>query len=536
MPRISAVRQQRLQDMQKPEGTGYVIQSPVGGLNTRDALASMPETDAVVLDNWFCQPTWVETRGGTNNGNGSLLSPSGVTGVPGALMAYNPISGPDELYVAVSYATGATVTGIYGALAGGGQANSLKLATNFANFDYVQMGTGSAEVLVGVNGGDNPFIYDGAVWWVISATSSPYAWTGGPSGSYSINSFNQVVLYKQRLWFVVAGTMNVYYLPQDVFAGALTLLPMAPNFDRGGFIQAMITVSIDNAAGLNDYIAFISNYGEVVVYQGYDPSSVSTWSEAAHFFIGKPIGTGRRAWQKVGSDAIIICTDGLVPLSKALVTDRSQSQIAVTDKIRYSFNQAAQQYGGNNWQVLLYPPGTKIIVNVVTGAGTSYQYVQNTISGAWSTFGKLNNPWNALCFEIANNQLYYAAAGVVKACDIAGAADDSNAFVATAQAAWTYMGVQGQLKQWTMCRPLFVVSGNWTGITITFNVDFGTGGTAFAIGNAYAGGGPTAYQPWVGLNGEGFNAGLTISVNSQGVPFQWQNTRFIFKTGTQFYG
>ena len=43
------------------------VTAPVGGWNSRDPLASMKPTDAVVLDNWFCTPTELKTRKGYSN-------------------------------------------------------------------------------------------------------------------------------------------------------------------------------------------------------------------------------------------------------------------------------------------------------------------------------------------------------------------------------------------------------------------------------------------------------------------------------------
>ena len=44
--------------------TTKTLASPVGGLNALNALAEMPETDAVTLDNWFPRTSDVVTRNG----------------------------------------------------------------------------------------------------------------------------------------------------------------------------------------------------------------------------------------------------------------------------------------------------------------------------------------------------------------------------------------------------------------------------------------------------------------------------------------
>lgn len=630
MPRRSAMNALRAQQSQQPQATGYVVAAPVGGLNARDALAAMPETDAIVLDNWFVQPTWVELR----RGKTTLAT---FTGIAQSVMAYNSLSGTNQLYAGVLNSTVGSIYrvdnaggGSAGAAVVGGSGNTVQQVTN-TRYDWVQFGTGSAEILYLVNGADSPLLFDGTTWWPITAPISatvtaitqassavvtvntvsgsnpfaigntvgltgvvgmtqinnvnatvtniggssgawtitinvnsaafsayvsggtlsspfPYALTGGPT---PLTSLSQVIRYKSRLWFVQAGTMNVYYLPQDVFAGALTLLPMAPNFNLGGQLAMLATNSVDNAAGINDYLAFISNQGEVVMYQGYDPSQVATWYEAGHFRIGRPLALGRRGNIKLGSDAAVLCIDGLTPLSKALVADRSQPLIAITDKIRSAINTDAQSYGTNfGWQVVLYPMGTKMVINTPTLVNsTSYQYIQNTISGAWCTFGKYNSPWNPVCFETMGDNLYYGTVNSVAQCDT-GSSDDGNSYLVTAKPAFSYMDAREQMKIWSQCQPIFQVTGSLT-LSINMLTDFdataATNIVPLSSGNSAPwntalwnvtlwGDDEQIIKPWVGLAATGYAGSMELRANVMGLTAKWQSTNYLYRPGGLFYG
>ncbi len=541
MPRVNALRQQRFQQSAQDEYQSYTIAAPVGGLNARDALANMPETDAIILDNWFPQPTWVEIRGG----QAPLAT---FTGNAQTVAAYNALNGVNQLFAGI--ANGA-IFGLYrvdnagggspGSAVVGGVSNTVQPVTN-VQYDWTQFGTGSAETLHVLNGVDPPLIYDGTTW-------SANAMTGGPS---PLSSLAYVTRYKSRLWFIQAGTFNVYYLPQNVFTGALTLLPMGPNFNMGGSLALIATNSVDNAAGINDYIAFVSTVGEVVLFQGYDPASVTTFSEAGHFQIGRPLARGRRAWAKVGSDAAVICADGLIPLSKALVTDRSQPVVAISDKIRMALNADAKVYGTTfGWQVLLYPMGTKLIINMPVLTNTqSYQYVQNTISGAWGTFGKLNSPWNAICFETMGDNLYYGAPGIVAQADT-GQSDNGASILCTAKPAFSYMNQRSQQKLFTQCQPILQTTGAVT-ISIALNVDFDTtaptntvpvsSGNA-AVWNVSLWSTPTFWgdatqisKPWIGLAQDGYSASLQMRISALNISAKWQSTNYLFKPCGLFYG
>ena len=535
MPRPSAIPDQQ------PYAGGYSIPAPIGGLNARDAWANMPETDAIICDNFFPQPTWVEVRGGSTKlasfaGNCETLATfNGLVG--SQLFAAVANGGTRSLYRVDNAAGGVVTVPVVGG--GGGTIQAI----SSTRYDACMYGFGGIEALWLVNGIDNPLLYDGTNWQAVTAVSAPYALTGT-----SPNLLNIVVDYKQRLWFGQINSFNIWYLPQNSIAGALTKLDIGPNFKMGGCLATIITVSIDNAAGLQDYIAFISNVGEVVVFQGYDPASVNTWSLAAHFRIGRPVGTGRRCWQKIGSDAAVITTDGLILMSEALLTDRSQTKNAVSDKIRKAINADVQQFGLNfGWQVQLYPLGNKLIVNVPTTEDVAgYSYVMNTLSSAWCTFGKYFSPWNAICYEVMGDNLYFGAPGVVCQCDTDTLDDQGAAINAFVKPAFSYFGEKGKLKRWTMARPIFTVTGTLS-VGLSLVTDFASsipsGSVPVSMGNqavwnvslwstpTYWGDAALISKQWIGAGGIGYTAALELQVATLDVSLQWQSTDYVFEVG-----
>jgi hypothetical protein len=516
------------------------LPAPIGGLNTKDAIAAMPETDAIIADNWFIQPTWVETRNG-------YVTQATFTGDCETLMAYSGISGSNKLFGAVNNAGTHSIFrmdglsgGAVGAAVVGGGGNTIEALTS-TRFDWVQFGTGSAEIIYLVNGVDNPLVYDGTTWYPIS---------GG--GTYSItgvttSTLSAVASYKQRLWFLQANTMNVYYLPMQSIGGAATQLNLAPNFALGGQLVSIITVSIDNAAGAQDYIAFVTNQGEIVVFQGYDPSQTATWQIAAKFRIGRPIGFGRRCWQKLGSDALMIGADGFILLSQALLTDRSQTREAVSGKIRKSVTDDVQDFSTNfGWQAVLYPIGNKVIVNVPTTTNsTSYQYVMNTLNNAWSTWNKVNNGYSAFCWEVMGDALYFGTHGLVGQAD-SGQLDGNAAITCVIQQAFSYFDTPGQIKLFTQARPIFLSNGAMSA-AIEMAVDFGepvaTGSIPLITGNNTIwgslwgsgwGGSQILSKAWIGITGTGIAGSLYIATQVANCTAQWQGTDIMYKPGGLF--
>ena len=536
--RIGA-RSRAIQQPQPVSANGKSIPAPTGGLNARDALANMPETDCVICDNFDPNPSNVQLRKGratlaTFTGNCETLA-----GYPGLLA--------NELFAAVNNAGVRSIFrvdnlagGPVGAPVVGGAGGTIQ-AISSTQYDWVMSSTGAVEALYLVNGVDNPLLFDGTTWYAVSQVSSPYALTG-----INPNLLSAVGSYHGQLFFIQANSFNVYYLAVDAIAGALSLLPLGAYFSLGGYLVSIVTVSIDNSQGLQDYIAFISSTGECVVFQGYNPASATTWFLSAHFRLGRPIGLGRRCWQKMGSDALVITVDGGIMLSQALLTDRSQSKNAVTDKIRNAINADILNYGNNfGWQAQLHPASNKLLINVpATQAAVSYQYVLNTLNGSWCTYGKYASPWNAFCFEVLGDNVFFGGNGSVQQC-LTGQDDAGASIQGLCTPAFSYFDMPGVLKRWTMARPIFTVDGSLS-VGLTFNVDFATGvptGTVpVTVGNqapwntspwntTFWGDATIISKQWIGLSGLGYAGSLSLQVNAKDVSIQWQSTDYQFERG-----
>jgi hypothetical protein len=509
----------------------YNVPAPVGGLNGKDAVANMPETDGVIVDNWFPLPASVAVRNG-------YVSFATFSGNADTIMYYAGGTAA-KLFVAVNNASvysiyDATIGGALSTAAVGGGGNTIEHLSS-SRFNYANFTTPGGQFLTLVNGTDAPLQFDGTTWTVSTITGS---------GLTPSNLFN-VTPFKQRLWYIEKNTFNVWYLPIQSITGTVTKFNIGSYFKLGGSLQCMATWAVDNAGGLNDMAAFISTQGEVVVYMGYDPSSVSTWTQVGHFRVGQPVGFGNRCWTKNGSDALVIGRDGVFPLSAALLTDRSQAQNAISDKIRNLVNNDVATYNANaGWQIVVYPLGNKIIINMPQSSyNSSYQYVMNQITNAWCTFGKYNSPWNAFCFEVGFDTLYWGGAGILVKADTGGL-DGSNAITADCKPAYSYLGQRSMLKQWTMVRPIISASGP-VSYGLDLNVDFADAVPASNL-TVSIGGGPlwTSNPPWntsswggtsqtqkfyKSIAGLGYAGALRLRVSSRNAYPSWAATDHLYK-------
>lgn len=425
------------------------VPAPIGGLNARDSVASMPPTDAVTMENWFPTPTNITVR------SGSTSFATGMPAVVETIMAYNAYTVITNKLFAISG------SGIYDITTGGAVGAAVVTGLSNARWQYTNFATPGGQFLIAVNGVDSMQLYNGTTWQAVTGASAPIAITG-----VTTSNLIGVHPFKGRLFFIEKSSFHVWYLPVGQVGGAASLFDMSSLFRLGGYMVAMHSFNVDTVAGPQDYFAFLSSEGEVLIYQGYDPNQVASWYQVGTFRIGRPVGY--RCLEKVGSDLYVICADGLFPLSKAMLTDRSQESAAISDKIKNLINSDVQQYGSHyGWQVRLYPIGNKLLVNVPqVESSIQYQYVMNTITGAWSKF----TGWNASCFELQGDKLYYGTSGKVIQCDT-GSNDLGNPITTDLRPAFSYFGDPGSNKQFTMARPVITYDSP-IGISIILNTDY----------------------------------------------------------------
>jgi len=197
---------------------------PVGGWDTRNALADMPPENAVILDNWFPGTDKAQVR------NGHASHATGLGSAVESLLEYTAPSGAGELFgIAGGAIYDVTSSGAVGAAAVSSLTNS--------RFQSVQIGTAGGHFLFGVNGADTPRTYDGGSWATASIT--------GPTAANLI----WCNLHQRRLWFGETASLTAWYLPVNSISGTASQFSLAAIARQGGYIMAMGTWTRDSGEG-----------------------------------------------------------------------------------------------------------------------------------------------------------------------------------------------------------------------------------------------------------------------------------------------
>lgn len=514
---------QRRSVAQRNRASVQSLPAPVGGWNARDSFANMDPMDAVTLQNLWPNVSNVELRGGW------IPWSTGISGQVESLFSY----------------AGGAKTELWGATAGGAFYNvtaqgvaPAPAVTGLTNgrWEYTNMAAPGGQYIVAVNGLDDLELYDGLSWTAINAISSPISITGVATADLS-----NVVLFKHRLWFIEKDTLTAWYLPTDSLGGVAQPFDLSGVAGYGGHLVDLDTWTIDAGYGVDDNLAFITSQGEVIIYAGTDPASITTFSLIGVWKLGEPIGG--RCMLKWGGDLLILTNDGLLPMASSLQSSRLDPRVALSDKIQGAITDATSSYKANfGWQVYYNAKKNAVWINVPISTGSmQQQFAMNTITKSWAQF----MGWGANCWESLDDEPFFGGNGYVGKAWDAGMADNATDIPTLALQAFNYFDERGVEKQFTRARPSIFTDGQ-PAISVGMNVDFQTADMTapltflpISAGQwdvamwdvGLWGSGAVITNTWLGITGVGYCGGLQFKTASQGVQIEWASTDVVFQLG-----
>lgn len=509
----------RTKGIRRQVSTVQSIPAPVGGWNARDSIANMNPTDAVKLTNWFPTAQDCVIRGGQTDYADT------ITGNVETLAIHTDLDGTEEMFAASS-------TDIYNvSSSGAGVAQSLTVTNG--QFNHLNMGDGTNNWLMMFNGADSPKYYNGTSWVQVTGATSP-AITG-----ITPTLISSACEYHGRLFFLEKNTLSFWYLPAGFVGGLAVEFDLSSYANRGGYLMWAAKWTFDAGDGMDDYIVFMTSEGEAIIYTGTDPSSATFWARVGTYFLGKPLG--RKSFVQYGGDLLAITQEGVFNMSEGIKYAQINQRVALTDKIRTAFNDAARDYGSNfGWEATMFPVRNAMIFNV-PGYFGSQQYVVNTTTGAWCDFTE----WDGKCFAVYNNELYYGGASIVQKA-WTGTNDAGNNIVAEGKTAFNNFGSASQNKRFTMFRPMLQVDNDLSylaDLDIDFNETNITGiasytPTTSAVWDSSTwdsgiwGGGLTTIRQWSSPDSNiGYYASGKIKIETKTTQVRWIANDYVIESG-----
>lgn len=434
----SAVLSRVAQPGRARKAVPYSLPGPFGGWVTSESLLAPLPASAAVLDNWVPTRRGARQRGGTRT----------MATIPGPVTRLITFNAPNNRKLFA-----ATATAIYdvSAVADPNVPPAAAVSGRTTGYySFADFTTAGGQFLTAVNGTDPLLLYnpiDG--WKPITDVSTPSI-TGAPTTALSF-----VWVYRNRQFFIRAGTLVAHYLPVGSVAGALGTIDLNGVFKRGGSLLFGASWGTSAGDGLTDRCVFVTDQGEVAVFAGSDPSTVNNWAIQGRYDITPPMGS--RCTMNIGGDVVIGTEEGAIPLSEITTKDPSVLNIAAISKpIEPEWRREVVDRRSLPWEMVKFTrKGFSIVSLPVTSPGQeAVAFVVNTDTGKWSRFTN----WDARCMILHADSLYIGTnAGKIKQCEIGGT-DDNQPIYYTIIGNPEFFGDPASFKTVLQARATFVGS------------------------------------------------------------------------------
>jgi hypothetical protein len=235
---------------------------------------------------------------------------------------------------------------------------------------------GGSDFLYYADGQNGLYIYDGdtELWAAAAGITGPI-----------LGSVVFVVVHKQRMWIVEEGKSSAWYLPVASGQGEAEEFFFGSKFPHGGRVYAMYNWSVDGGQGIDDLLVVVSSSGDVVVYQGEDPTGTD-WKVRGTYYIGD-LPTGRRVGSEYSGDLYLISSFGLISMSDLIrgvdTSNPGDSSLSfrVAKPLREQVRAKKTEFG---WEPVFLPPLGIMLIMIPQVLSESYiQYSLTLATEGW---------------------------------------------------------------------------------------------------------------------------------------------------------
>ena len=465
--------------------------APIGGLNVQDSLVAMPATDATVMSNFFSQPYGLQVR------LGNVRFAAGLGGSVDTLVSHRTAKPtmPTKIFAFAANNMfdvtdpGSSITRVPLTVPGGitsskWEAIGISNASGYNTMLYAR--------------DNDPIRIDDA------GNLVRITYAAGVPGANEIAGVNPNRLiggciHQKRMWLIQQDTTKAWYLDPEAISGQAYGFDFGAVFTKGGYLVSLASWTRDSGIGPDDMLVAISSLGEIAIYSGPDPSSVTTFQLKGVFYTGSPLSP--RAVATVAGDLLILTQFGLLSMNTAMETSDTidaMSSAYLSQKIQYLLSNLAMRMPHDfGWDLVHWPDNNMILINVPLGADLeltpqstlladepndpysgSGQLVQSTITKGWC-------PWDnqdAISWIVSDHTLIYgdksgnvwrAWEGHTDGADQVDATtlNDGEPIEAQCQTAFNFLGNLSSVKHAKLVRPTFIGSSK-VPYTIRVNPDF----------------------------------------------------------------
>jgi hypothetical protein len=175
---------------------------------------------------------------------------------------------------------------------------------------------------------------------------------------------------------------------------------------------------LDSGTGLDDKCIFVTDQGEVAVYEGTDPSSANTWGLVGVYQVGIPLD--KHAVFQVGGDLLIMTKEGIVPISQAISKELTGLRLsAISFSIEDAWRSAVAGITANApITASLWPDKGRLLIGTPEmDQNKDVCFVANAATGAWARY----TGWQVRASTVFGGEMYVCdEAGIVCKADVGG--------------------------------------------------------------------------------------------------------------------
>ncbi len=376
------------------------ISAPVGGWNRRDSLGLMPETDAIVMDNFISTGGFVKLRSGYKTVVKTPSSPYERENSIDTICTYT--AGLDDFLIFSYRAPGsdyADLCKVYDDMSGYESIVPKDPNTGFPTLEI--LGTRwkdlqfQNKLFLVSNGTDEPLVFDGT-------TLEKHGFEVKSPNTLSFKDITDIASYNRRLFFIERGTLNLWFTNEvGTISGELEYNDLSDYATRGGELVEIEEWTRTGANDMSSMLVAITSEGEVFMFSGTDPTEADEWEMSGIYQIPSPIGF-HCATRMVG-DLVFATKSGYYTAESLTSVKETTKEMAISDKIRGAIEGLRNYYDSDGWQIIFLQPYNLFIINIPISERTSDQLVYNLENQTWSRFTGI--PAAAFC--VFNDKVYF---------------------------------------------------------------------------------------------------------------------------------
>lgn len=256
---------------------------------------------------------------------------------------------------------------------------------------------------------DDEVLTNGAGGAAVADLPSPEETLAPAITGVDTDKLSHVWNYRNRMFFIQGGTLKAHYLPVDSIAGTLGTRSFGGIFQRGGSLLFGATWSLDAGDGIDDKCVFVTDQGEMAIFQGSNPDGTDPgdFDLVGRYDITIPMG--KNCTMSAGGDLLVLTEDGIVPVSAAINKDAAALSLsAVTRPIEPEWQREVRNRGGATpWEIAKWPSHNMAVVSVPRPSENddAYCFVVNIETGAWCKYTN----WDVRCLDVFADKLFFGA-------------------------------------------------------------------------------------------------------------------------------